>query len=226
MKVLIVACAVLGAFAGFGGWGTADAATASVNVTDNAYSPSSIAITVGDTVQWTWTGANQHTVSSDTSEAFDSGAPMTSGTFSHTFNGAGTFTYLCGVHGQAMTGTVIVQAAAPTNTPAPATNTAVAATNTPRPTDTPDGATSTPRPATATPVGSASAVATLPVAAPSATVAVSGAPAAPTRAAEGAVLPRSGDGTGGGGGDGRWLALAGLLVAGVALSWWGVKRRA
>lgn len=55
--------------------GTAAAATASVSVQDNKYVPSTITITTGDTVEWTWAGSNIHTVTSTGAESFDSGAP-------------------------------------------------------------------------------------------------------------------------------------------------------
>src|SRR5690242_9090756 len=96
------------------------AATTSVSVEDNKYVAASITINVGDTVHWTWAGANPHTVTANDS-SFNSGAAQTSGTFDHTFSTAGTFTYFCQVHGQVMSGTVVVQqAAAPTSTPQPA----------------------------------------------------------------------------------------------------------
>ena len=229
-KLLTLGLVVGGIIALLGGFAastpTASAATASVSVVDNAYSPNAITVGVGDTVQWTWTGSNPHTVSSDTSEVFDSGAPMTSGTFSYTFVAAGTFSYLCGVHGQAMAGTIVVQAAAATNTPAPPTNTAVAATDTPGPRNTPDAETATPRPATSTPSGSGTAVAMLPTGAPAATVASNGTAAAPpTRAVAGAALPRTGGGAGSAGGAGRWLVLATLLLVAGCLTWVGVRRR-
>ena len=88
----------------------ASAATATVSLGDNFYNPATVTINVGDTVQWNWTGANPHTVTATGGE-FDSGSPMTSGTFSHTFATAGTFNYQCKVHGTAMTGVVTVQQA-------------------------------------------------------------------------------------------------------------------
>jgi plastocyanin len=185
----------------------ASAATAAVSVEDNMYVPNSITITAGDTVQWTWAGVNQHTVSSTSAEAFDSGAPQSTGSFSHTFNAAGTFTYECGVHGAAMQGTVVVQAAAAaTNTPAAATNTPAAATNTPSAaTHTPGAATSTNVPAdTATPAGTAA------TRTPGALLAT------PTRAAGGAVLPATGDGTTAGSMmSWQWMALS-VVAFGVA----------
>eukprot|EP00600_Ochromonadales_sp_CCMP1393_P000260 CAMPEP_0174979900 /NCGR_PEP_ID=MMETSP0004_2-20121128/15056_1 /TAXON_ID=420556 /ORGANISM="Ochromonas sp., Strain CCMP1393" /LENGTH=465 /DNA_ID=CAMNT_0016231515 /DNA_START=77 /DNA_END=1475 /DNA_ORIENTATION=- len=53
-------------------------------------------IAVGDTVKWTWTDSNAHTVRS-TAAGFNSGS-MTSGSFSYTFNTVGTFPYDCELH--------------------------------------------------------------------------------------------------------------------------------
>jgi plastocyanin len=65
-------------------------------------------ITVGQTVRWNWAGG-QHSVSSTGTEAFESGEHEgTTFTFSHTFNQAGTFPYLCSVHGTFMSGSVHV----------------------------------------------------------------------------------------------------------------------
>jgi plastocyanin len=124
----------------------ASAGTVQVDATNSGasdvFSPDLIDITVGDTVQWNFTGDNPHSVTSTSAEAFDSGAaPMFPGDppFTHTFNSAGSFTYKCIVHAT-MTGTVNVQA--PTATAVAPTETREA-THTPRPTDTPDLETST-----------------------------------------------------------------------------------
>lgn len=124
----------------------AAAATHNVNVADDVFQPSTISITVGDTVQWTFVGANPHSVTSQTAGLFDSGI-QTGGTFSHTFNAEGTFAYICVVHGASMSGSVSV-GSAPTSTPQPPTNTPVpTATSTPSATGTAAAApTATPAP--------------------------------------------------------------------------------
>jgi plastocyanin len=95
----------------------AAAASQSVSIGDNFYSPKSITITEGDTVVWTNTGQAPHSVTAD-GGSFDSSPNCpTSGclengdTYSHTFNSAGSFSYFCRVHGQSMSGTVVVEAA-------------------------------------------------------------------------------------------------------------------
>jgi plastocyanin len=109
--------------------GPASAVDASVSIGDNFFSPSSVSIDVGDTVTWTWTGSNMHSTTSDDGQAdsWDSGT-KSSGTFAHTFDTAGVFTYHCKVHAS-MKGTVTVGGASPspstspspTGTPTPST---------------------------------------------------------------------------------------------------------
>lgn len=94
------------ALAGCGSSPTSSGGKMQVSVGDNFYNPSSVTVSVGDTVVWTWMGANQHTVT------FDDGpgsSTQASGSFQRVFTAAGTFPYHCLVHGVAMSGTVIVQ---------------------------------------------------------------------------------------------------------------------
>lgn len=178
----------------------ARAATQGVTVADYSFTDgtsgtSTTTITAGDTVTWTWSGASPHSVTADDS-SFDEppGSSKTSGTFSRQFNTPGTFAYYCRIHGapggQGMSGTVVVQAAAATNTPtstATTTNTP-AATNTPgSPTATAEG-TNTPTSTPASSVTTVAATATPAVTRPAAAVPSSGG----TGGA--AQLPRSGSG--------------------------------
>jgi plastocyanin len=83
----------------------------------NCFIPSTIAISTGDTVTWVNTDTAAHTATGGTpangaSGVWDSSLMMAGGTsFSHTFDTAGTYPYLCMVHPW-MTGTVIVTGAA------------------------------------------------------------------------------------------------------------------
>ena len=95
-------------------------ATVSVSAFDFQFSPSSTQISVGSQVVWTNTGQSVHTVTSDSGQ-WDSGlisAPgsggdpyggggSAGGSYSRTFNQAGTFTYHCSIHAN-MKGTVTV----------------------------------------------------------------------------------------------------------------------
>jgi len=98
------------------------AATVMVDVApggDLSFSPASVSIQPGDTVQWNWTDSGMgHSVSSGSNGIknglFDSGV-VKSNTFifSHTFTSAGTFPYFCQPHfDDGMTGMVTVAAAA------------------------------------------------------------------------------------------------------------------
>jgi LysM repeat protein len=88
--------------------------TVGVSLKNTAFNPSTITIHVGTTVVWTNNETNgvQHTVTSGSPGAptgtFDSGTLNPGQTFQFTFNSTGTFPYYCRIHGEAMTGTVIV----------------------------------------------------------------------------------------------------------------------
>jgi plastocyanin len=78
-----------------------------INISGFAFDPATITIKVGQAVTWTNQDSVVHTVvASDNSWSSDS--LETGASFSHTFDTAGTFTYICGVH-PSMKGTVIVQ---------------------------------------------------------------------------------------------------------------------
>jgi plastocyanin len=93
------------------------AATFAVSIQGFAYAPNPVTIRVGDTVTWTNQDDAQHS-------ARFAGRPSTqilskgqSGSIPFTI--AGSFPYDCAVHGSAMQGTVVVQAATPAPTPPP-----------------------------------------------------------------------------------------------------------
>jgi plastocyanin len=111
---------------------TSAAATVQVGPNDTlAFVPQTIDIAVGGTVEWTWQSGT-HTVTSGTPGSPDgkfcslpeSVSPSTANctgiayastaphTYAHTFITPGTYPYYCTVHGAAMTGTVVVGAAA------------------------------------------------------------------------------------------------------------------
>jgi len=82
----------------------------------DCFIPSTVVITVGGTVTWENTDTAAHTSSSGTPTdgpdgVFDSSLIMAGGSYSHTFDTAGTFDYFCMVHPW-MQGTVIVEAEA------------------------------------------------------------------------------------------------------------------
>lgn len=90
----------------------ASAATRSVNIPGNYFSPPTIKVHVGDTVRWSNNSGENHTVTSnsDSDESFNSstnckGAILFNDcvkpgrAYSHTFGERGTFTYHCQIHG-------------------------------------------------------------------------------------------------------------------------------
>lgn len=100
MVLAAVAGLALAVLVTTGGIGTAQAANASVNVGDGGlvYTPNHVAVSVGESVTWTWVGGF-HDVQSNNG-AFSSGAPQRASgqTFTHTFTTPGTFFYYCSVH--------------------------------------------------------------------------------------------------------------------------------
>ncbi|OPY30836.1 MAG: Halocyanin precursor [Methanocella sp. PtaU1.Bin125] len=81
-----------------------DQSTAQVTIINFAFDPGTVTIARGDTVSWTNQDSTVHTVKfgSDESSAFRKGQ-----SYSRTFNDAGTFDYVCGIH-PGMKGKVIV----------------------------------------------------------------------------------------------------------------------
>ncbi len=76
----------------------AAAATKIVTVADNSFSPSSLTIQVGDTVEWrNAAGGHAHNVTANNG-AFQS-ETASQFTFDHTFDTAGTVNYRCTIHG-------------------------------------------------------------------------------------------------------------------------------
>jgi plastocyanin len=93
--------------------------TNSVTVASASFDPSNITVAVGSTVNWTWNscsddgygGSNtcvSHAITFDDGSGIAS-ATQSSGTFSRTFQAAGTYKYHCAIHGQAMSGQIIVK---------------------------------------------------------------------------------------------------------------------
>jgi plastocyanin len=85
--------------------GAAGSANA-VTIVDFAFQPSSLSVAKGTAVKWTNTASRGHTVTADDA-TFTSDTIAGGGTFSHTFDTAGTFAYHCSIHSQ-MKATVTV----------------------------------------------------------------------------------------------------------------------
>lgn len=80
-----------------------------IKISGFAFSPSSLTIRVGDTVEWMNMDSVDHTTTSDSGDpaSWDSGALATNATFSVTFTQSGVYTYHCAIH-PSMTGTITV----------------------------------------------------------------------------------------------------------------------
>jgi len=89
-----------------------------VQVRNNSFNPEVVTVSVGGTVRWEWTGQG-HNVTSVLSPSFGPNSATQSAPFTHgplTFNQAGSYRYICGVHGfvsgsttSGMRGSVVVQ---------------------------------------------------------------------------------------------------------------------
>ena len=94
-----------------GGGNTVSIVPGSSTLTDTAYQPNPVQVSVGTTVTWTNDDAQPHTVSSGQNATpdgtFDSGIMAPGATFEHTFTEAGEFPYFCLLHPN-MVGTVSV----------------------------------------------------------------------------------------------------------------------
>jgi plastocyanin len=82
-------------------------ASNAVTVSNDKFTPSSLQVTAGTTVTWSWaSGGVAHNVT------FDDGvhsATQSSGTYTRAFSTPGTYAYHCTIHGLPMSGTVTVQ---------------------------------------------------------------------------------------------------------------------
>lgn len=88
------------------GGGARKAASAAVTMGDLFFSPSSVAVAVGDTVTWHNTGQAPHNATADDG-SFKTPTLNNGQSASHTFTQAGTFSYICTIHPN-MKGTVRV----------------------------------------------------------------------------------------------------------------------
>jgi LPXTG-motif cell wall-anchored protein len=84
------------------------AASGSVAIADFQFTPAQITIDQGDSVTWTNNGPTAHSATAPDG-SFDTGIFPAGQSRSHTFNEAGTFSYICTPHPN-MQGTVVVRA--------------------------------------------------------------------------------------------------------------------
>jgi len=81
--------------------------THNITIQNFGFSPASITVKKGDTVIWTNKDSASHTVTGNNGGP-SSPTLSTNGTYSYTFNSAGTFAYHCTIH-PSMTAAVVVQ---------------------------------------------------------------------------------------------------------------------
>jgi plastocyanin len=87
--------------------GSSSSVAATVTVNNFAFTPPTVTVPVGGSVEWKFIDVIQHTATA-VDNSFDSG-PMSNGqVFVHAFPKAGTYPYRCTIH-PFMTGTVIVK---------------------------------------------------------------------------------------------------------------------
>ena len=80
--------------------------TGAVSIVDFGFEPADLTVASGTTVTWTNTGAATHTVK--WSDGTPESGGLTSGaTYQRTLETAGSFPYVCGIHGS-MSGTITV----------------------------------------------------------------------------------------------------------------------
>jgi len=72
-------------------------ASASVTIVDFAFSPATVTVSVGDTVTWRNTGQAPHNATASDG-SFKTPDLNNGQSASHTFNSAGTFSYICTIH--------------------------------------------------------------------------------------------------------------------------------
>jgi plastocyanin len=94
------------------------AKTVEVTIQNFSYSPNPITIDKGDSIRWTNLDSASHSAVS-VDPGFVSAVIGQGQSTTVTFNDAGTFEYVCAVHGASMKGTVIVRGTPSERTPAP-----------------------------------------------------------------------------------------------------------
>jgi plastocyanin len=109
VPLALAAAVVLAGCGGGDGGGGTDAAPVvgvpQVDAKDNRFTPPAIQVPAGTAVTWTFKdGLVPHDV---TGEGWSSGDPRRKGSFTHTFDQAGTYPYRCTVH-DGMRGRVVV----------------------------------------------------------------------------------------------------------------------
>jgi plastocyanin len=108
---LAAAIALVGARSAHGHTVTAKKPAAVVTLKNIQFHPTAPHIKVGQSVEWIWEDADidtQHNVTSTGKAHFKSSKTQEKGTYTITFNTAGTYDFECTIHPQSMQGKVVV----------------------------------------------------------------------------------------------------------------------
>ena len=103
-KLALLALTALVALVAFAGCGSGSS-DPKVKAEDFDFSTTKLTVKAGDTVTWTNAGSTEHTVKGD---GFFSRAIEPGSTYRHRFDRAGTYSYICTLHPDAMRATVVV----------------------------------------------------------------------------------------------------------------------
>ncbi len=103
--------------------GVASAASETVEVRDNSFSPSKLTVDAGDSVTWKWVGANAHNVVTKKAPKKFKSKVQSKGTYTQTLKKPGKYTIYCTLH-SGMDMKITVEKAAPATTAATTTTTA------------------------------------------------------------------------------------------------------
>jgi len=85
-----------------------------IRVGDDGFSPGALQVPIGTQVFWQWTGKEEHQISGtfkseEGDVAVESPRMKGAGSFSYEFKTNGLFEYHCAVHGEAVSGRVIIK---------------------------------------------------------------------------------------------------------------------
>lgn len=109
MKRISIAATALTAVVAAAGTVSAFAATKSIKIGDDFFSPKSVSVKKNDTVKWTWTGDSPHNVTVRTGPVKFHSKTQSTGTYSKKLTKKGTFKIYCTIHGTRQSLTIKVR---------------------------------------------------------------------------------------------------------------------
>ncbi|CAN5305547.1 hypothetical protein BH09BAC2_BH09BAC2_05110 [soil metagenome] len=87
-----------------------------VNVSNFQFSPNTLNVVVGDVIHWQWVGGNHTTTSTSVpsgANTWNNNITLANQTFDYTVTQAGSYSYLCQIHGAGMSGSFTASAPIP-----------------------------------------------------------------------------------------------------------------